>query len=83
MPDPVQQRSAGGGCYMMAVIRTLWVTENSLHWVMDMTFRDDECHVRTDHAPASSTTINRIAQNLLRTAAGKDSLLGRAFTRFP
>src|SRR3984957_16459226 len=27
-------------------IRDHWRIENSLHWVMDMTFRDDECRVR-------------------------------------
>ena len=35
-----------------------WAIENSLHWVMDMIFRDDECRVRTDHAPANFTTIS-------------------------
>jgi hypothetical protein len=34
------------------VVRSHWAIENSLHWVMDMVFRDDECRVRTDHAPA-------------------------------
>ncbi len=28
------------------VIRSHWAVENSLHWVMDMVFRDDECRVR-------------------------------------
>jgi predicted transposase YbfD/YdcC len=56
------------------VIRGHWAIENSLHWVMDMTFRDDECRVRSDHAPANFTTIKHIAHNLLRTAAGKDSM---------
>jgi predicted transposase YbfD/YdcC len=56
------------------VIRSHWVIENSLHWVMDMTFRDDECRVRSDHAPANFTTIKHIAHNLLRAAAGKDSM---------
>jgi hypothetical protein len=41
---------------------------------MDMIFRDDECRVRTDHAPANFTTIKHIALNLLRNAKGKDSL---------
>ena len=41
---------------------------------MDMTFRDDECRVRTDHAPANFTTIKHTACNLLRQASGKDSL---------
>jgi hypothetical protein len=35
------------------VIRAHWVVENSLHWVMDMIFRDDECRVRTENAPAN------------------------------
>jgi predicted transposase YbfD/YdcC len=56
------------------VVRSHWAIENSLHWVMDMMFRDDECRVRTDHAPANFTTIKHIALNLLRTATGKDSM---------
>jgi predicted transposase YbfD/YdcC len=56
------------------VVRSHWSIENSLHWVMDMVFRDDECRVRTDHAPANFTTIKHIAHNLLRKASGKDSL---------
>jgi predicted transposase YbfD/YdcC len=55
------------------VIRSHWAVENSLHWVMDMIFRDDECRVRTDHAPANFTTIKHIALNLIRKAPGKDS----------
>lgn len=55
------------------VIRSHWAIENSLHWVMDMIFRDDECRLRTDHAPANFTTIKHIAHNLIRKAPGKDS----------
>ena len=57
-----------------SVIRSHWAIENSLHWVMDMTFRDDESRVRTNHAPANFTTIKHIAHNLLRQASSKDSL---------
>jgi len=56
------------------IIRSHWAVENSLHWVMDMIFRDDECRVRTDHAPANFTTVKHIAHNLIRKAPGKDSL---------
>jgi predicted transposase YbfD/YdcC len=58
-------------------IRSHWAIENSLHWVMDMVFRDDECRVRTDHAPANFTTIKHIALNLLKRPPGKQSLRGR------
>jgi predicted transposase YbfD/YdcC len=54
-------------------IRSHWAVENSLHWVMDMIFRDDECRVRTDHAPANFTTLKHMAHNLIRKAPGKDS----------
>jgi predicted transposase YbfD/YdcC len=55
------------------IVRSHWAVENSLHWVMDMVFRDDECRIRTDHAPANFTTIKHIAHNLIRQASGKDS----------
>jgi len=56
------------------IVRSHWAVENSLHWVMDMIFRDDECRVRTDHAPANFTTLKHMAINLTRRAPGKDSL---------
>jgi predicted transposase YbfD/YdcC len=56
------------------IIRSHWAIENSLHWVMDMVFRDDECRVRTDHAPANFSTIKHMAHNLIRNAPGKGSL---------
>jgi predicted transposase YbfD/YdcC len=56
------------------LIRDHWAIENSLHWVLDMVFRDDECRLRTDHAPANFTTLKHIALNLIRRAPGKDSL---------
>ena len=56
------------------IVHGHWSIENSLHWVMDMMFRDDECRVRTDHAPANCTTIKHMAHNLLRTATSKDSM---------
>jgi predicted transposase YbfD/YdcC len=58
-------------------VRSHWAIENSLHWVMDMLFRDDECRVRTNHAPANFTTIKHMAHNLLRNASGKNSLRSR------
>ena len=59
------------------IIRSHWAIENSLHWVMDMVFRDDECRVRTENAPANFTTIKHIATNLLRLPTTKDSLRSR------
>ena len=55
-------------------IRDHWGIENGLHWVMDMVFRDDECRIRKENAPANFTTIKHAASNMLRSAKGKQSL---------
>jgi predicted transposase YbfD/YdcC len=59
------------------VVRSHWAIENSLHWVLDMVFRDDESRARTDHAPANFTTIKHMAANLLRRPTGTQSLRAR------
>ena len=56
------------------MVRGHWMIENGLHWVLDMIFRDDECRVRTDNAPANFAIIKHIAYNLMRRAATKDSM---------
>lgn len=56
------------------MIRSHWMVENGLHWVLDMVFRDDECRVRTDNAPFNLAIVKHIALNVLRTGKSKDSL---------
>jgi predicted transposase YbfD/YdcC len=55
-------------------VRGHWAIENSLHWVMDMTFRDDACRVRNGHGPINLATLRHASQNLLRRAPGKLSM---------
>lgn len=59
---------------MAACIRDHWGVENGLHWVMDMVFRDDECRIRKDNAPANFATIKHMASNILRSSKGKQSM---------
>jgi predicted transposase YbfD/YdcC len=56
------------------VVRDHWAVENGLHWVLDMTFRDDECRVRTANAPENFVTLKHMAANLARKAKGRDSV---------
>ena len=56
------------------MVRSHWAIENSLHWVMDMVFHDDECRVRTENAPANFATFRHMAYNIARKAPGKDSI---------
>lgn len=56
------------------MIRSHWMVENGLHWVLDMVFRDDDCRVRTENAPFNLAIVKHIALNLLRSKKNKDSL---------
>jgi len=58
-------------------VKSLRPTHHNLHWVLDMVFRDDECRVRKDHAPANFATIKHAALNFLKRTPGKDSLRGK------
>ena len=46
--------------------RAHWGIENSLHWVLDIAFREDDCRVRKNHGPENFATLRRIAFNLLK-----------------
>ena len=46
--------------------RDHWGIENSLHWVLDITFREDDCRVRKDHAPHNFAALRKFALALLR-----------------
>jgi len=47
-------------------IRGHWGIENSLHWVLDVALREDECRVRSGHAATNLATLRHLALNLLR-----------------
>ena len=50
----------------LAAARQHWSIENSLHWSMDVTFREDQSRVRKDHAPQNMATLRQISHNLLK-----------------
>jgi predicted transposase YbfD/YdcC len=47
-------------------IRSHWGVENGLHWVLDITFREDESRVRKGNAPESFAILRHMALNLLK-----------------
>jgi predicted transposase YbfD/YdcC len=48
------------------VIRGHWGIENSLHWVLDVTFREDASRMRADHGTENVAWLRRMAVSLLR-----------------
>lgn len=47
-------------------VRQHWGIENSLHWVLDVTFREDESRVRKGNASENLAIIRRIALNIIK-----------------
>lgn len=47
-------------------IRQHWGIENRLHWVLDVTFREDESRIRKDHAPENMAVLRHMALNMLK-----------------
>ena len=50
----------------LQAIRQHWGIENSVHWVLDVAFDEDDCRIRKDHAPVNMATLRQMALNLLR-----------------
>ncbi|MEH1899395.1 MAG: ISAs1 family transposase [Nostoc sp.] len=46
-------------------IRSHWGIENSLHWLLDVALREDDCRIRKDNAPHNFAILRHIAVNLL------------------
>jgi predicted transposase YbfD/YdcC len=51
---------------ILSSIRSHWAIENSLHWVLDMSFGDDQSRIRKENAPQAMAVIRHIALNLLQ-----------------
>jgi len=47
-------------------VRSHWGIENSLHWVLDVTFREDESRIRKDNAPENFAVLRHIALNMIK-----------------
>ncbi len=57
--------------------RLHWGVENSLHWCLDVTFREDHSRMRTNHEAENFAVIRHIALNVLKNMDDKMSVARR------
>jgi len=59
------------------VIRNHWAIENSRHWILDVTFREDESLIYAQDGAQNMALFKRILLNLLKLNPVKDSIKGK------
>ncbi len=59
-------------------VRPHWAVENSLHWVLDVTFHEDSSRIRKENAPENFGLLRRLALCLLKKeTTSKRSIKGK------
>jgi predicted transposase YbfD/YdcC len=55
-------------------VRSHWSIENSCHWSLDVTYREDESRIRDKHLRENFAWLNRLTLSLLKQHPGRESL---------
>jgi len=58
-------------------IRSHWEVENKVHWVLDVTYREDDSRIRREHAAENMASLRRFVMNLARIHPRKNSMKGK------
>lgn len=66
--------SKKGAKQVAEAVRGHWGIENSLHWILDIAFREDESRVRIGHADHNFAILRHIALNLIKQNKSKGSV---------
>lgn len=70
-------------CYLSGkrfaqAVRGHWGIENSLHWVLDVTFDEDQSRTRHRHMAENLSWLRRFAISLLKRHPSKNSIVGKS-----
>lgn len=60
-----------------AIVRAHWRIENSLHWLLDVTFKEDLSRLRKGHGAHNMALVRHFALNLIRTCKDNKSIKRR------
>lgn len=55
-------------------VRSHWGIENTCHWCLDVTYREDESRIREKHLRENFAWLNRFTLSLLKQHGAKDSI---------
>jgi len=58
-------------------VRGHWAIENSLHWTLDVVFKEDQSRLRKGHGAKNMAIVRHFAINLVRAAKDKRSVKSR------
>jgi predicted transposase YbfD/YdcC len=64
---------------LLMATRFHWAVENSLHWVLDVIFREDEARVRIGHAAHNMAILRQLALNIIKKDKSKGSIRTKRF----
>jgi predicted transposase YbfD/YdcC len=56
-------------------VRSHWGIENTCHWSLDVTYREDESRIREKHLRENFAWLNRFTLSLLKQHPGRQSLV--------
>jgi len=81
LPEKIEEEIAyfitsltGDAALILDCVRAHWSIENSFHWVMDVTFREDEARSRKENAAQNGAVIRSLVLNMLKQDPSPGSL---------
>jgi predicted transposase YbfD/YdcC len=81
LPDKTEQETAyyisnlpPQAALILDATRQHWAVENSLHWVLDVTFREDDSRIRKGNGSQNMAVLRHMALNILKRDTSKGSL---------
>ena len=69
---PTSPRARSRPDDLAEAVRSHWGIENDLHWVLDVTFNEDQSRLRNGHGAKNMAVVRHFALNLVRQAKESD-----------